>query len=232
MPRSHLVLVGHGQPSAPQDGETQIAAFAGQVAKHLPEVRVSGTTLAVPDRLERLETTGAPAVILPMFMTDGYFTTTALPKRLKNPQTRVLPAFGQDPQLVTFTQNWLSRELETRSWQAQDTVLFLAAHGSGRGTKPAIATRSFAQALHPRIPFAQIRCGFVEEPPTLLDVAQTLPAQSLCLPFFAFKRDHVTQDIPQALQKARFQGELLEPFGSNPDLPAFLAQRWLGVLGD
>jgi sirohydrochlorin ferrochelatase len=218
-----VILVGHGQPSAPQEGEQQIADLAAQVAQHMPGQRVEGTTLAVPGRLEDLVTQADQVVILPMFMTDGYFTTVALPKRVGAAQARILSAFGMDPRLISFTRNWLLTELAGRGWMLEETVLFLAAHGSARGPKPAIATQGFADALGQQMSFAEIRCGYVEQDPRLEDAAANLPQQSFCLPFFAFRRGHVIEDIPEALETTEFPGALLDPYGSHPDLPRYLA---------
>lgn len=218
-----VILVSHGQPSDPQTGETEIRALAERVGAHLPGVPVSGATLAAPGALEAaLEGAHAP-VVYPFFMADGWFTQSALPKRLAGTVARQLPPFGLDAGLPGFADRWLTQVLDAQGWTAADTTLFVAGHGSGRSPRPAEATRAFAAALS--LGFADIRCGFVEEAPFLVEAAHGLPPQSICLPFFALKRGHVLEDLPEALQETGFAGVLLEPFGLHPDLPAFLAAR-------
>lgn len=224
MPPSFLI-VSHGQPSDPEIGEIEIRDLAHRVQRHMPDAQVTGVTLAAPDALEAAMDQAQTPTIYPFFMADGWFTQSALPKRIaacpNGAAARQLPAFGLDPNLPAFTDRWLDALLARQGWAARDTALFIAGHGSGRSPRPAQATRDFAARLS--LPFADIRCGFVEEPPFLTDKATGLPAQSLCLPFFALKRGHVIDDIPQALDATGFSGLRLDPFGLHPDLPAFLA---------
>lgn len=220
-----VVIVSHGQPSDPATGEAEITDLAARVAAHAPHLQVRAATLASPGALEAACADTAP-LIYPFFMSDGWFTQINLPKRLQGVAHRQLPPFGLDPDLPRFTAHWLAGQIDQQGWQPQDTRLFLAAHGSGRSPRPAQATQDFAQALAAILPLAEIRCGFVEEPPFLQEAAQDMGDQALCLPFFALKRGHVLEDLPEALKAANFTGLRLEPFGLHPDLPAFLAKRF------
>ncbi|CUH78583.1 CbiX/SirB N-terminal domain-containing protein [Tropicibacter naphthalenivorans] len=219
-----VIIVSHGQPSDPDVGEAEIIALAQATAQHLPAAEVRGATLAAKGALETaLDGCDAP-LIYPFFMSDGWFTKSALPKRLTGTNARQLPPFGLDPDLPAFTTHWLTSVLQTENWRPEDTSLFIAAHGSGRSPRPAEVTQTFAGHLAELRPWGDIRCGFVEQEPFLEQAATRLPSQSICLPFFALKRGHVLEDLPEALTKTNFQGRLLDPFGLHPDLPAFLAK--------
>ncbi|WGW03598.1 sirohydrochlorin chelatase [Tropicibacter oceani] len=224
-PLPRVVIVSHGQPSDPQIGETEISALARAVAQALPGRDIRGATLAAPGALEDALDGSRDALVYPFFMADGWFTKSVLPKRLTGMQARQLPPFGLDPDLPEFTQQWLQRVLDEAGWQAGETGLFLAAHGSGKSDKPAEVTRAFAQHLAALMPLRDIRCGFVEQPPFLADMARNMGDKAICLPFFALKRGHVLEDLPQALDAVNFAGLRLEPFGCQPELPAFIARR-------
>lgn len=222
---ARAIVISHGQPSEPGPAEQALARFAGSVAEHLPGWQVAGATLAGPGALDRaFEAVGQGALIYPMFMTGGWFTSDALRKRLAARGAHVLQPFGQDAGLPGLALEILRAAMAARGWQAEETQVFIAAHGSGRSRRSAEDTRAFADALARQQRFAEIRVGFVEEPPYLADAAAGLNAQAVCLPFFAAAGGHVQDDIPEALQAARFGGVRLAPIGCAEGAPALVAR--------
>ncbi|MBV2361653.1 cobalamin biosynthesis protein CbiX [Thalassococcus sp. CAU 1522] len=220
------LLVSHGQPSEPQVGEDEIAALAAAVSEHAPGWDIRGATLAAPGALEAaLVGTPKAAPLYPMFIADGWFTQSALPKRLDGAPVRQMNPFGMDPGLPAFAADWLRREIAAAGWRPENTALFIAGHGSGRSPRPAAVTRDFADALTALLPLREIRCGFVEEAPSLEDMAAGLGDKAICLPFFAAKRGHVLDDVPEALDAVGFTGLRLDPIGCHPGIPALIARR-------
>lgn len=219
------IVVSHGQPSDPEPAEQALARFAAGVAECLPGWQVASATLAGPGALDRaFGVVGQGALIYPMFMTGGWFTRDALRQRLASHRAHVLPPFGQDPDLPGLAMEVLRAAMAARGWQADATQVFIAAHGSGRSRRSAEDTRAFADALAGQEGFAEIRVGFVEEPPYLADAAAGLGPQSICLPFFAAAGGHVQDDIPEALQAARFGGVRLAPLGCAEGAPELVAR--------
>ena len=51
-----------------------------------------------------------------------------------------------------------------------------------------------------------------------------LQPSTICLPLFATRADHVTDDLPRALAAAGFQGITLPPVGMAPAVPALIAE--------
>jgi sirohydrochlorin ferrochelatase len=218
------LIVSHGQPSDPDPAEAALAGFAADVARALPGWQVGSATLAKPGALEAaLAEAGPGAHVYPYFMTGGWFTGEALIERVAGARAVVLPPFGQDPGLPGMAA-LLSEVMAAQGWQASQVRVFLAAHGSGRSAQAARDTHGFAAALAEALPVAELRVGFVEEPPYLADQAFDLGAQAICLPFFAAKGGHVTDDIPEALDLAGFQGVLLDPIGCAPGAAALVAR--------
>lgn len=170
-------------------------------------------------------------LIYPMFMAQGWFTRTELPRRLGivgAPNARILPPFGADPGLPELCRGLLATAAATQSWALSETPVLIAAHGSGRSRAPAEAARKMARDLAP----LTVTCGFIEEAPFLADAARPLPAQSICLPLFASRAEHVTDDLPEALAKAEFQGITLDPVGLAAEVPAMIAESIKAALSE
>ncbi len=223
--RARAIIVSHGQPSDPMPAEATLAGFAGQIALGLPGWQVESATLAAPGALDRaLAATGQGALVYPLFMTAGWFTTDALRARLADQNAHVLAPFGTEPELPAMAAAELAWVLKNAHWRAKETQLFIAAHGSGRSPRAAEDTHAFAGALRKHIGFAETRVGFVEEAPRLAEMAKGLGPRAICLPFFASAGGHVLEDIPEALDRTGFTGIRLPPIGCFPGAPALVAQ--------
>ena len=226
MTRSALI-VAHGQPSAPEPPEAEMAVIARQVAAHLPGWSVSSATLAAPNALRNALQDTAEPIVFPFFMADGWFIRTALPRRLAEagaPAARVLTPFGLLPETALLAANVLQDALTVRNWRADETALILAAHGSGRSPYPADAARALQSAIATHLRFAESRLGFIEEAPELVEVAEDAGTPALCLPLFVARWGHVEDDIPAALRAAGFRGATLPPLGTDARVPALIAR--------
>ncbi len=172
---------------------------------------------------QALDRAGGTPLIYPLFMTDGWFVRSVLPKRLGDVPAHILPPLGVDPELVNLVTNALNVEMSRRAWAPCDTHLLVASHGSGRSPKSKEATETFVERLSERIGLAGLRTGYVEEAPFFKEIAQGNPDQTLCLPFFAAYGGHVKEDITEALSEADFKGDLLNPIGTFATIPGLIA---------
>ena len=218
------LIVSHGQPSDPDVGEAEIADLAAAVAAHLPEARVAGGTLATPGRIEALSAERPGALIYPMFMADGWFTQVQLPKRLAPGAGPQLPSFGMERALPALAAAWLRATCTDRQLDPYNVDLVVAGHGSGKSRRVSEATRAFADRVAEAFGPASLRCGFVEESPSLREVLSGLGPDAICLPFFAAKRGHVLEDLPEAVAASGFPGILLDPIGLHPEVPKLIAE--------
>ncbi|MDO5529567.1 MAG: CbiX/SirB N-terminal domain-containing protein, partial [Paracoccus sp. (in: a-proteobacteria)] len=103
----------------------------------------------------------------------------------------------------------------------RSTVLLLA-HGSQRARASAEFAAAMAATLAPD--FGRVLTGFIEEAPFARDAARGLGSDAICLPLFATRAEHVTKDIPEALDAAGFTGRLLDPVGCAPLVPSLIAR--------
>lgn len=228
------LIVSHGQPSDPDVGEAEIAALAAAVAAHLPEAHIEGVTLAAEGRIEALSAAHPGALIYPMFMADGWFTQVQLPKRLAGGVGPQLVSFGLDCTLPMLAARWLRDVCTDRTFEPSDVDLVIAGHGSGKSRRVSEATRAFANRVAEAFQPKSVRCGFVEEDPSLEDALSGLGATSLCLPYFAARRGHVLDDLPAVVAASGYTGVVLDPIGLHPDVPRMIADalRWRATTPD
>ncbi|EEW26058.1 CbiX/SirB N-terminal domain-containing protein [Rhodobacter ferrooxidans] len=225
------LIVAHGAPADPAPAQVALEALATTVAGLLPGWRIAGATLAAPDALEEALAACPGALIYPFFMAEGWFTRTALPRRLTAAGAtglHQLPAFGTDPRLTDLVARAALQGAEAAGLTPKTTTLLLAAHGGKASPASAQATQALAARLAQRGDFAAIRVGFLEQEPFLADAARGLGA-ALCLPLFALRAGHLARDVPQALRDAGFTCPLLPAIGEHPDTPALIA-RALGAV--
>ncbi|MFC3570470.1 cobalamin biosynthesis protein CbiX [Paracoccus simplex] len=223
-----VLIVAHGQPGDPAPQQQAIEALAARI--HVADAQVKGATLAMPGALDLAEN---ETLIYPLFMAAGWFTRSELPRRLRlagAPNARILPPFGSDPRLPALCLGLIAKAAEAQGWPPAQTHLLLAAHGSGRSRAPAEAARRMAASLAPHV--AAASCGFIEETPFLADAARDLPAQTICLPLFATRAEHVTDDLPAALAEAGFRGLVLPPLGLASEVPAMIAESIRAALSE
>ena len=213
------LLIAHGQPSDPEPAQAALGELACQVAGHLPGWDIRFATLALDGALAKA-VDPTPGLVYPMFMAGGWFTKTELPRRmaLEGADWQHLAPFGLDPAVqdlaVTLVQEAASRP-------PADTPVLVAAHGSGRSRAPAEVAEALAQRLRDA-GFPRAEAYFIEEAPFIAEAKGFGPG-SLCLPFFAAEGGHVTDDLPQALAQAGFEGACLPPLGLDPRVPALIA---------
>jgi sirohydrochlorin ferrochelatase len=220
------IIVAHGSPSHPPRQEAAMAAFARAVGRHLPGRRIASATLADPAALpSALAAAGGRARVYPMFMSDGWFVSSLLPRRLAEADagaTEILPPFGLEPGLPAFCAARLARAA-AEGLDPGATTLVVAAHGSPSDPRAGAAARSAAAGIAARMRFAEVRVCFVDQPPFLAE-GLSVGGPAICLPFFATAASHVEQDLPEAVAAAGFAGTVLEPVGRSPRTPEFVAR--------
>lgn len=209
------LIVAHGQPSDPRPAGRALERLAVAVAGHLPGWKVCAATLAEPDGIARAVADRAAGVVFPMFMTGGWFTRVQIPARLAEAGAvgwRVLEPFGCDPAVHDLCVT-LVRESGTA-----DQVI-LAAHGSFKSAVPSDIALHVAGRIAAETG-ARVAAGFIDQNPRLATLTQV---GGVCLPFFAAEGGHVSDDIPQALAQAGFQGRILPPVGIDARVPGIIA---------
>lgn len=210
----HALIVAHGQPSDPRPSGAALEALAAQVGALMPGWSVGAATLAEEGALARAVEGRPGGVVFPMFMAGGWFTKVQIPKKLAEAGAvgwTVLEPFGCDP-LVHDLCVTLVREAGARE-------VILAAHGSFKSSVPSDIARHVAGRIAAEAG-VEVAAGFIDQEPQL---SSLIGRGGVCLPFFAAGGGHVSDDIPQALAAAGFQGRILPPVGLNRRVPGIIA---------
>ncbi|MGG7567535.1 sirohydrochlorin chelatase [Rhodovulum sp. DZ06] len=225
-----LLIAAHGAPSCPPSQEIWVEDLAARVAA-LRGGPTLGVTLAAAKPFARKAAQAAalgPVIrVYPLFMTDGWFTKSQLPRRLAAAglapeRLGILQPLGLDPGLPALCAARAQQAAAARGLAPAETRLVFAAHGSPRSPRPAEVTRQVGEAARRIGGFRSLSCGFVDEEPGLEDALRG-DGPAVCLPFFATRASHVLEDLPEALEAARFAGPVAEPIGLDPGLPAMIA---------
>ena len=217
-----VVVVSHGSPSAPGCQQVAIRVIADALQTLMPNRQVRGATLAAKGALEAAVTGLERPIVCPWFMSDGWFVSTNLPRRLRKAGLatwEMTAPLGLMPGLSTFMLKGLRARIDSEGLDERETVLVIAAHGSPSSARPRKVTEAAARALAAVSGFADIRTCYVDEPPAIRDVAK-LDRPGIVLPFFAAYAGHVTGDLPEELEAAGFTGPVMGPVGAWPDTPA------------
>lgn len=224
-PRPAALIVAHGQPSDPEPAEAEIAALAARVQALMPDWHVRSATLAMPGALAaRLKEAGPAGLVYPLFMAGGWFTRVNLPAKLAEAGAagwRVLPPFGEDGAVQALAVTLAREAIAGRD--PRDCALLLAAHGSFRSTAPAEVAVRMAWKIWAEAGIGDVVPAFIDQQPQIATVAAAMPVGAVVLPFFAARGGHVIDDLPEALEEAGFEGQVLPPLGLDPRVPGLIA---------
>ncbi len=229
--RPSVLIVAHGSPSAPDGPEAAVKALAAETARWLPGWRVSGATLAANSALETAldEISSEHVLIYPFFMSDGWFVRTELPRRLTQSWKRsfeILAPFGHSSGIPALCEAAVKKAAKSSGVSARDTAVLVAAHGSRSAPQQRRLVERTARVLAASEAFREVRVGFLEELPSVGEVAR-LSRSGICLPLFAGRAGHVEIDLPRELAAASWSGTLLAPLGTWPEISDLIATSLL-----
>ncbi len=220
-----LVLAGHGS--------TLNADSAAPTYQHADELRRRGIFAQVQETFWKQEPyfaqvlrgVFAPRVfVVPLFISDGYFTQEVLPRELGFCRTgetgfsRVQRRGGQtffycDPVGThpSMTEVLLARAREIvekfpfpRAPKPAETTLFIAGHGTGNNENSRKAIECQVELIRAKNLFAQVHAVFMEEDPRIGDCYKLAQTKILVVaPFFISDGLHSFEDIPVMLGAPR-----------------------------
>jgi sirohydrochlorin cobaltochelatase len=213
---SVLVVLGHGTTLNDQS--------AAPMFQHAAELRRRKLFLAVreafwkqePQVKKVLAEISAPRVfIVPLFISEGYFSTEIIPKELGfpavpstlNAQRSTLFYCRPVGSHASMTQVILARANEVikqfpfpRAPKPAETTLFIAGHGTGRNANSRKAVEQQVEIIRAQNSYAAVHAVFMEESPFIKDcheIAQT--KNCVVVPFFISDGLHAVEDIPVLL---------------------------------
>lgn len=207
-PDSALILVGHGSTLNPDSATpTQEHAETIRSQNLFAEVHTCFWKEEPSMRDVLAMTTCTDLYIVPLFISEGYFTETVIPRELQL-QGRITQRDGKtlkycDPigNHHSMTSALLQRAKEIAPGIPEsETSLIIVGHGTSLNENSAKAAKYQAQVLSETTPYAEVFNAYMEEPPLVSDWYKfTSSPHVVVVPFFIADGLHSYQDIPVML---------------------------------
>ncbi len=184
---------------------------------------------ALEEALEAAAASGAAEIIVyPVFMSEGYFTSSVLPARIRaagfDERCRILPPLGLDPALPALMVADARSAAQEGGLDARSARLLIAGHGSKFGPASARATRNAAAQIEASGAFGSVRVAFLEEAPFLDDELRGDRPPTIVAGFFSGEGLHAGEDVPAAIRKAGADAVYAGPVGASAGLARLIAQ--------
>lgn len=213
-----LVLIGHGS--------TKNAASTITTYQHGEELRRRNVFREVLHCFWKVEPTlhgvlsrvqSARVFIMPLFLSDGYFTQEIIPLtlglkgtadaefvRIQEKDGRMLHycrPIGTHPKItgviLARAREVTARRPFPRPPRPEETALFLAAHGTTENPESRLTVDRQVEAIRAMKLFAEVHAVFLEEPPQIGDCYKLGQAPNfVVIPFFMAEGLHTVEDIP------------------------------------
>ena len=211
-----LVLIGHGSHLNPASASA-VYAYADLLrSKHLFDEVVEGYWKEEPSLRQVLKTARYTDVtVIPMFISEGYFTETVIPRELGLGHQGPVPPQGVarviGGRTVRYTLPYgvhprMSEVILARAYEVcptispDDTALIVLGHGTTRNENSNKVVYQNAQRLREGGHFAEVHTLFLDEEPKAVGWQQVVKAKQVVLvPFFASEGWHTQETIPEDL---------------------------------
>ena len=230
-----LVLVGHGSHL---NGNSSAPVHA-----HASAIRRTGTFAEVLTGFWKEEPalsrvldgcTSREVVVVPVFISNGYFTRTVIPRemRLDGPVTlrdgqriRYTGPVGADPSLSDVI---IERAREAGA--TEDDAIAILGHGTRRDSESEKNVYAMAERVRAARQFAEAGAIFLDQEPGMLDMLEIFRARTVVVvPLFIADGWHVGQTIPADLDlegaETRKGGRIVryaQAVGTHPSVAAVI----------
>jgi len=218
-----VLLVGHGSERSSGPART-MAAHAGRLRRLglFAEVRSALLTggPAIAETAGGLDP--AETYVVPMFMSDGYFTRRALPEKLAAAagdaasDWHLCAPVGLNPGLPALIAERAREALRKRGVAFETANLLLIGHGSEKNPASWQATETTGLSVRIRREFKTVTTAFLDQRPGIAEVLDELDDPVVSFGLFAADGGHAMQDIPEVLSRTSRDVINLGPIGTDP----------------
>ena len=211
-----LVLVGHGSHLNPESASA-VYRYAELIRERgVYDEVVEGYWKEEPSLRQVLRTVGATDVtVIPMFISEGYFTETVIPRELGLGHQGPVPQHGVarviGGRTVRYTLPYgvhpaMSEVILERAREAcpdlggEDTALVIIGHGTTRNANSSRVVHQNAERIRELGVFAEVHALFLDEDPRATRWPELVKAPHVVMvPFFASEGWHTMETIPEDL---------------------------------
>lgn len=217
-----VLLVAHGERGG-RLNNANLLELADQVRANLGHVEVSAAVLKGNPSLEHgwQQLSASSRMIYPFFMSDGYFVSRILPKKISEAigisfdELEILAPFGVSRYLASNVISALRWELIRLNRMGERPPVLIAAHGASLDKQSSRRAGELATALEMYGCFGPISCAFLDEGPYLEDVAPHLSPDSIVLPLFNGLGSHAVDDMARIKAECQYGVHFVAPVGSH-----------------
>ncbi|MFC3718643.1 DR2241 family protein [Deinococcus metalli] len=209
-----LILIGHGS-HLNGESATAVYRYADLIRERgLYDEVVEGYWKEEPSLRQVLRTTSSTDVtVIPMFISEGYFTEVVIPRELGLGHQGPVPPggvarviggrtvrytlpYGVHPSMTDVI---LARAREALpDFSAQDTALIVLGHGTTRNENSNKVIYRAADLIRESGQFAQVQALFLDEEPKVGTWPEVISApRVVVVPFFASEGWHTLETIPE-----------------------------------
>jgi sirohydrochlorin ferrochelatase len=204
--RPALVIAAHGDRGADKRNDNvrrqvdglrntgQFARIGSGFLKGDPEIETA---------LQQAAEAADEILVYPLFMSDGYFTNTALPNRIEQTglTSRIvsLKPLGLDPGLAPLCERAAVAQAERDDIDSAGARLLIVGHGSTKSPASKNATQQFAARLRQKTAFGTVESCFLEEEPFLKPALANTDQPTIVAGFFAGDGLHGGEDVPELI---------------------------------
>ncbi len=237
-----IIILGHGSSFDPAAGAPAYQ-HAAELRRQFGGVEVREAFWKQEPQIEKVlaEIKAARVLIVPLFISEGYFSEQVIPQRLgfslsgtgeagrvQRKDSRVwvyCHVVGTHP---LMTEVLLSRASEVvkrfpfpRAPKPASTTLVIAGHGTEQNANSRMAIERQIELLRERGVYAAVEAVFLDEEPKVARYHELAKTDNVVVvPFFISEGPHVAEDIPMALgtpeRMVKQRREAGQPAWRNP----------------
>ncbi len=208
MPRTALILAGHGSHISPET-----AGVIWQQVDKLRALNVADEVTAAfwketPTFHQVIDTLAADDIaVVPLFTAQGYFTQTVIPAEMnltgalteRDGRTiRYTPTLSEHPHLAQVVRERASTAIAQSGADPSEVAIAIIGHGTRRSAESRRATQEQADQM--RDLAAESFAVYLDDSPSIPDIyALTNRPVIIAVPFFLALGSHTTIDVPAEL---------------------------------
>lgn len=202
-----MLLAAHGErrPDAGNEGVFRIARGLSDRGLAVAVGFISG----VPSVKEALHWLSADRILVyPLFASSGYFSRDRLVQILDEANNdgrdiEMLTPLGLDPGLPDIVLEQAKDAAREHGFALDACTVILLAHGSKRNPASRQSTERMARAIADRAIFRKVEIAFLEEQPSLDDVAASVAGPAVVVGLFSGEGLHGAKDAPRLVARLK-----------------------------
>ena len=209
-----LLIVGHGSlRQASGAAMIRLAALARN--EGIASISTAGflnfSRPTFAEAVTRCVSKGATSIsVQPYFLIDGYYVNRALPKLVKEAQAEHLGVSFQMAEPFTHhpaLSDLVLKRAAAAPHDPRDSALLLMAHGTPHEAANASIFK-VAEDVRRKSGYSRVSVSFMElNTPSIADAVDALVEEGIstvvAVPYFLHLGEHVTKDLPAAIEQAR-----------------------------